>query len=193
MLWYAWNYAVRGSCGFEDAYHVLLTTPCRELTNQITPLSRVIPEKLPVLYLVKIFPAFYKNRRFITTFTTARHLPLSSARSIQFMSNPIFKKFFLITSSHLYLGLSNSLLHWSYPQKPCMHLFSPHTCYMPRLSPFPWFDYPNHICWGVQSIKLLVTKLFPLSCLLALLGQNSLLSTFFSTTLSLPKRRINIS
>jgi len=34
-------------------------------------------EKLTGLQLVKKFPAFYGTQRFITTFTSARHLPLS--------------------------------------------------------------------------------------------------------------------
>jgi hypothetical protein len=46
----------------------LLTSP---------PRSRVILEKLTGSQLVKKFPAFYGNRRFITAFISARHLSLS--------------------------------------------------------------------------------------------------------------------
>jgi len=35
---------------------------------------------------------------------------------------------------------------WTYPL--------PHTCHMPRPSPFSWFDHPNNIWWAVQIIKL---------------------------------------
>ena len=35
--------------------------------------------------LIKKFPAFYGTRRFITAFTSARHLSVSCARSIQSM------------------------------------------------------------------------------------------------------------
>jgi hypothetical protein len=38
---------------------------------------RVLPEKLKLPKLLKKFPAFYGNRRFITAFTRARHLSLS--------------------------------------------------------------------------------------------------------------------
>jgi hypothetical protein len=38
--------------------------------------------------LVKKFPEFYETWRFITTFTRAHHLSLSSARSIQPMPSP---------------------------------------------------------------------------------------------------------
>jgi hypothetical protein len=40
-------------------------------------------EKLPIVQLLKNFPAFYGSRRFITVFTRALHWSLSWARSIQ--------------------------------------------------------------------------------------------------------------
>jgi hypothetical protein len=52
------------------------------ITN-VTPWSKVLLEKLTVPQLVKIFPAFYGNRRFITAFITSRHLSISCARSAQ--------------------------------------------------------------------------------------------------------------
>jgi hypothetical protein len=45
--------------------------------NKLTPWSRVLPEKLTGPQLVKKFHAFYETRRFITAFTTARHLSQS--------------------------------------------------------------------------------------------------------------------
>jgi len=53
-----------------------------------TARSRVFPQKLAGCQLVK-FPTFYGIRRFITAFTSARHLSLSSARLIQYMPHPI--------------------------------------------------------------------------------------------------------
>ena len=47
------------------------------LTYLLTPRSRVLLEKLTGLQLVKKFLAFYGTRRFITAFTSARHLSLS--------------------------------------------------------------------------------------------------------------------
>jgi len=47
------------------------------LTYLLTPWSTVLLEKLTVFQLVKKFPAFYGTRRFITAFTSARHLSLS--------------------------------------------------------------------------------------------------------------------
>jgi len=47
------------------------------LTYLLTPYSKVLLEKLTVSRLGKKFPAFYGTRRFITAFTSARHLSLS--------------------------------------------------------------------------------------------------------------------
>ena len=51
----------------------------------LTPRSRVLHEKLISSQVVKKFPAFYGTRIFITAFTSARHLFLSWASSIQSM------------------------------------------------------------------------------------------------------------
>jgi hypothetical protein len=45
-----------------------------KLPYLLTPWSRVLLEKLTGLQLVKKFPAFYGTRKFITAFTSARHL-----------------------------------------------------------------------------------------------------------------------
>jgi len=42
-----------------------------------SPWSRVLLDKLTVSQLVKKFPAFYETGKFITAFTSARHLSLS--------------------------------------------------------------------------------------------------------------------
>jgi len=49
--------------------------------NYPTHCSRVFPTKPTVPQLIKNFPAFHGTRRFITAFTNARHLSISSARS----------------------------------------------------------------------------------------------------------------
>ena len=51
----------------------------------LTPWSRVLLEKLTGSQLVKKLPAMYGTRRFITAFTSARHLSLSCANLIQSM------------------------------------------------------------------------------------------------------------
>ena len=47
------------------------------LNHSLTPCCTVLLQKLTCSQLVKKFPAFYGTRRFITAFTSARHLSLS--------------------------------------------------------------------------------------------------------------------
>jgi hypothetical protein len=49
----------------------------------LTPYSTVLLEKLTGFQLVKIFPAFYGTRRFITAFSSACNRSLSFASSNQ--------------------------------------------------------------------------------------------------------------
>jgi hypothetical protein len=63
-----------------------------------------------VLQLIKIFPAFYGTRKFITVLTSAHHLSLSLANSIQSPQPlPTSSRSILILSFHLRLGLPNGL------------------------------------------------------------------------------------
>ena len=61
-------------------FHAIVT--CTYLLN---PCSRVLLEKLTGSQLVKKFPTFW-TRRLITAFTSARHLSISRASSIQSIS-----------------------------------------------------------------------------------------------------------
>jgi hypothetical protein len=70
-----------------------------------------LPHTLTGPQLVKKLPAFYGTRRFITAFTTTRHLSLSWATSIQSTPpHPTSRRSFLILSSHLSLGLPSRLI-----------------------------------------------------------------------------------
>jgi hypothetical protein len=91
------------------------------LTHSLTPRSRVHLEKLTGFHLVKKFPTFYGTRRYITAFTSARHLPLSWANSIQ----PTSWRSLLILSFHLRLGLPNGSFRQVSPPKLCIPLLSP--------------------------------------------------------------------
>jgi len=53
------------------------------LTHSRTAWCRVLLEKVTGFQLIKKFPAYYGTQRFITAFTSARHLSLSGASSIQ--------------------------------------------------------------------------------------------------------------
>ena len=68
------------------------------LTYLLTPWSRVL-EKLTGYWLIKKLTAYYGTRRFITAFTSAPHLSLSSGRSIHYSYYlwifPCFKIYFI--------------------------------------------------------------------------------------------------
>ena len=88
------------------------------LTFLLTPCSRVLPQKLTGFQLVKKFPAFYGTRWFITAFTSARHLFLSSASKIQSMPpHPTSWRSILISPSHLGLNLPSGLFPSGFPIK----------------------------------------------------------------------------
>jgi hypothetical protein len=92
-------------------------------TYLLTPCSRLFLEKLTGSQLVKKLPAFCGTRTFIIAVTTARHVHLSRASSIQSMPPPHTSwRSILILSSHLQLGHSNGLLHSGFPTKT---LFTP--------------------------------------------------------------------
>jgi hypothetical protein len=87
-------------------------------THSLTPCSRAFIQKLTCSELLKKFPLLYGTRRFIATFTSARHLSLSWASSIQ--SIPPHHnswRFILIVPSYLRLGLPCGLFHSSFPTK----------------------------------------------------------------------------
>jgi hypothetical protein len=80
-----------------------LIIPVSHIVSVLTPWSRVLLEKLTDFQLVKKFLAFYGTPRFITAFTSARHLSLSWASSIQSIPpHPNSWRSILILSSHVF-------------------------------------------------------------------------------------------
>jgi hypothetical protein len=52
---------------------LLISVWKRKESEDLTPLSSVLLEKLIGTQLLRTFPVFYQNRRLIAVFTTARH------------------------------------------------------------------------------------------------------------------------
>ena len=124
---------------------------------------------------------------FITTFISARHLPLSWASSIQTIPpHPKSWRYISILSSHLNLGLPSGLFHSGFPTK---------TLYTPLLSPiratcpahFILLDFITRTIFGEQyrSLSSSLCSFLHSPVTTSLLCPNIPLNTPFSNTLSL--------
>ena len=88
------------------------------LTYLLTPWSRVLLVKLTGSAVSQEISRIFGTRRFLTVFTSARHLSLSWANSIQSPQPlPTSWKFILILSSHLRLGLPKGLFPSGFPTR----------------------------------------------------------------------------
>jgi hypothetical protein len=80
----AWSYMHIPVC-----FHWVVLFLRKRTTLYLTPCVRALNDKLLVgLLPLNKFPTFYGTHRFITFFTTACHLSMSRARSIQFTHPP---------------------------------------------------------------------------------------------------------
>ena len=124
------------------------------LTYLLTPWCRVLLEKLTGLQLVKKFPAFHGNRRFITALTSVRHLSLSWASPIQSIyPHPTSWRSILILSTHLCLGLPSGLFPSGFPTK------TQPISFFSILSPAQyWARSTNHLA-QIRSILFVIQQL----------------------------------
>jgi len=81
-FWFKINFSVRDSEFRDDLISPYQSRTSRGFTNSM---QQILLEKLIDSQPVKKFPSFYVIRKFSTAFTSARHLSLSWARSIQSM------------------------------------------------------------------------------------------------------------
>jgi succinate-acetate transporter protein len=113
---YVWRYTVfvfhlfQISLQSEDRRNEFMFVYYLTPTFLLTPCSRILLENLTGSHTIKKFPAFYGTRMSITAFTSARHLSLSWASSIQSVPpHPTSWRSILILSSHLRLALPSGL------------------------------------------------------------------------------------
>ena len=108
-------------------------------TYLLTPWSRVLLEKLTASAASQEIPHIFGNRRFITVFTSARHLSLSWVNCIQPPQPPQTSwRSILILSSHLHLGPPSGPFPQVSAPEPCAPL-SPNP-YMPHALPISFFS-----------------------------------------------------
>jgi len=97
-----------------------------QLTYLLTPRSRVLLEKLTGSAASQEITRIFGTPRFITVLTSAHHLSLSWANSIQSpQPPPISWRSILILSSHLRLGLPSDLFPSGFPTRT---LYTPLPC-----------------------------------------------------------------
>jgi hypothetical protein len=93
-------------------YHleVWLHLNCSKTTgyNYLTPWKWILLEKPSVVQLLKNFPTFYGNQKFITVFTIALHWSLSWTRpTYSIPPRPIFPRSILILSNVICYSMMN--------------------------------------------------------------------------------------
>ena len=156
------------------------------LTHLLTLWSRVLLEKLTGSAASQEIPRIFGTWRFITVFTSARHLSLSWADSIQSPQTPPTSwKSILILSSHLRLGLHSGLFPSGLPTRTlCTPLPSPIHATCPTHLILLNFTTCKIFSKEYRSLSSSLCNFLHSPITSSLLGPNTL-NTLFSNTLSL--------
>ena len=131
---------------------LLLLSALHLSTHTLTPHSTVLLEQLTGSQLVKKFPTFHRTRRFITAFTSARHLSLSWASSIQSIPPHIpLPKDPSYYYPPIYAWVSQVVSFFQVsPPKPCIQLSSPlYLLHSPPISFFSMLSPEQY--WGSST------------------------------------------
>ena len=133
--------------GFRKNYRTSVFEGLKNITYLLTPWSRVLLEKLTGSAASQEIPHIFGTRRSITVPTSARHLSLSWANSIQSPKPPLTSwRYILILFFHLRLGLPSGLFPSGFPTRTlCTPLPCPHTRHMSRPSNSSRFYHPHSI------------------------------------------------
>jgi len=123
------------------------------LTCWLTTWSRVLPEKLTSLQVVKKCHAFYG------TSGSSLHSQVPTwARAIQSMPpHHTSWRSISISFSLLHQGLPSCLFPSCFLTNPVCTFTLPHACHMTCPSHCSWFDHQNNIWWAVHIINLFST------------------------------------
>ena len=141
--------------------------------NLLTPRSKVLLEKLTGSAASQEIPRIFGTRRFLTVPTSAHHLSLSWANSIQSPQLPPTSwRSILILSSYLRLCLPNGLFPSDFPIRTlCTPLPLPHTRHMPRPSHSSRFYHPHNILQNTSYIIYYILKASSLKVRLIIIFQ----------------------
>jgi hypothetical protein len=93
------------------------------------------------------------------------HRSLSKVGSIQstFSHRSLSRQILILSFIYAKVFRADSSLQ-AYQPEFSTYFWSPHACYISRLSHPTWFDYPNNIWWRVQIMGLLILQFSPAYC-----------------------------